>query len=411
MNFLNEIAGEYPNAISFASGRPAQQFFSLAHWLAQTDRFISHFAQSCANDFEVASSLIGQYGKTNGIVNELIAQQQLRDEAIACDSSQLIVTAGCQEAMALCAMELCKRPSDVLLVRSPTYIGITGIADLHGIELAPFRSEKDSELLPALAATVEQAERCGKSPRALYLIPEFDNPTGTVLPKAYREQVIAYCARKRIAILEDNPYGAFRFEGTAVPTMYTLDTSGCVIYLGTYSKTLCPAVRVGFILLPRRLFGDERATVDLRERLSRRKSFLTVNTSQIMQAMLGGVLLEERGSLARLIQPAREFYRRNRDLMLTALAAEFPQGQSIAAWNVPTGGFFLNVWLPFKFLRAEAEICARELGVLTMPVSFFAFDDGHDQCVRLAFSNVDPASIGEGIKRFATFVRMRAGKP
>lgn len=408
MNFLNEIAADFPQAISFASGRPAQQFFSLPQWLAQTEQFISRYAQTHSLDAGAASNLIAQYGKTNGIVNDLIARQQRRDEAILCDPANVIVTAGCQEAMALCATELCMQRSDVLLVRSPTYIGITGVADVHGIELAPFRADRESEFLPALAAAVERAERCGKSARALYLVPEFDNPTGTVLTRNCREQTIAYCARKRIVILEDNPYGMFRYEGTAEPSMFALDTSGCVVYLGTYSKTLCPAVRIGFILLPTRLFGQQSSTEDLRARLSQRKSFLSVNTSQIMQAMLGGVLLAEQGSLARLIQPAREFYRRNRDLMLAELAAQFPRAGSIASWNVPAGGFFLNVTLACKFLRGDAEICAREYGVLTMPVSFFAFDDGHDHCVRLAFSNVDPQSIGEGIRRFAAFVHKQA---
>ena len=406
MNFLNEIAGRYPDAISLASGRPSEAFFDVQAQVRRIPDYVAHLQAALGRGFDATFDLLAQYGPTNGLITDLVAAQLARDEGVECTPAQVLLTAGCQEAMALCATALCPDPGDVLIVRSPTYIGITGVADLNGIELASFSCAEGGDVAQALADCVAQVERQGKRPRAVYLVPDFDNPTGAVLTRAERERIIATCVAHRIVVLEDNPYGLFRFDGEAVPRMATLDDAGCVVYLGTYAKTLCPALRVGFAVVPPTLFGDARAAADLLDALSRAKSFATVNTSQFAQAIVGGVLLAEGGSLARRIAPAIAFYRRNRDAMIAALAAAFAPGDGVT-WNRPDGGFFLTVSLPFEFGRAEAQCCATDYGVLTMPLSFFALDRAEDRRVRLAFSNADPARVREGVARFARFVHDR----
>lgn len=406
MNFLNEVAGDYPQAISFASGRPAEAFFGVQEYAQRIPEFVRHLAHELGIGFDDAFNKLAQYGRTNGIIHPLIARQVALDEGLPCEPAQVLVTAGCQEAMELCVKALCREPDDVVLTRSPTYIGITGVADLHRIGLVHFRCDEGEPVPQALAGAVEQALRQGKRPRALYLVPDFDNPTGTVIDRADRENILALCAAHRIVVLEDNPYGMFRYEGEAVPKMAALDAFGCVVYLGTYAKTLCPALRVGFAVVPPTLFGDGEAAQSLMSALSQAKSFATVNTSQITQAVVGGVLLAEQGSLARRIAGAVSFYRGNRDAMLQALQEAFGDCPGVR-WNRPLGGFFLVVSLPFVFGRAEAQQCARDHGVLTMPLSFFALDHAHDRAVRLAFSNADPASIREGVARLREFVRPR----
>lgn len=403
MNFLNEIAGRYPQAISLASGRPAEAFFDVQDQARRIPEYVGYLQAARGGDFDATWNLLAQYGPTNGLINDLVAAQLALDEGVSCAPSQVLVTAGCQEAMALCATTLCPQADDVLLVRSPTYIGITGIADLNGIELAAFSCAPGDSIVRALADSVAAVERRGKRPRALYLVPDFDNPTGVVLTRAEREQIIGFCAARRIVVLEDNPYGMFRFDGAPVPRMAALDGAGCVVYLGTYAKTLCPALRVGFAVVPSALFGDPGGSADLLAALSRAKSFATVNTSQFAQAIVGGILLAEGGSLARRIAPAIEFYRRNRDAMTDALAAAFAPGDGVH-WNRPEGGFFMTVSLPFEFGRDQAQCCANDYGVLTMPLSFFALDHAEDRRVRLAFSNSDPDRIRAGVARFARFV-------
>ncbi len=405
MNFLNEMAGRFPKAVSFASGRPAESFFDIERWIAEIPRFVRHQAEQAGASEAATLNVMAQYGRTSGIVNTLIARQAGLDEGVACDASQVIVTAGCQEAISLCVTTLCQDPDDVLLVRSPSYIGITGVADLNGIGIEPFSSSTSDQLRASLAATLADMEQRGKRVRALYLVPTFDNPTGTVIPRAEREEIIALCADRQIVILEDNPYGMYRFEGDPIPSMYELDTRSCVVYLGTYSKTVCPALRIGYAVVPHKLLGVEGGGAAFLDKLAQAKSFSTVNTSQITQAVLGGLLLAEEGSLQRLVAPSIDFYRANRDTMVACLAQAFAGMEERVSWNTPQGGFFLIVTLPFAFKAREAQMCASDYGVLAMPLSFFALNDAHDTCVRLAFSNGTPASIRTGVERFSRFVK------
>jgi (S)-3,5-dihydroxyphenylglycine transaminase len=409
MNFLNEIASDYPSAISFASGRPAETLFEVEQFITRLPDFVRHVAQRDGTSAAEVYNMLAQYGRTNGIINDLIAAQVAADEGIQCSAHRVLVTTGCQEAMELCVMTLCREDHDVILARSPTYIGITGVADLHRKEIVPFSCQQH-DMVPELRRAVDAAERAGKRPRALYLVPDFDNPTGEVLTHATREEIIAFCASKNIVILEDNPYGLFRYEGADIPRMSSLDKHGCVAYLGTYAKSVCPGLRVGFVILPERLFGEAQAADALLNALSQAKSFVTCNTSQISQAVVGGVLLSEQCKLSRRIAPAIEFYRKNRDTMLQSLERSFQRVRDVVSWNRPEGGFFLTVTLPFSFTKPEAQICAQRYGVLVMPLSFFALIDDQDNRVRLAFSNTTPARIQDGIERFSRFVHDRLGR-
>ncbi|WP_035060868.1 aminotransferase-like domain-containing protein [Andreprevotia chitinilytica] len=407
MNFLNEMANDFPDAISFVSGRPSEQFFDLEHWIKRIPEFVHYYADRQQIDFARAMNQLAQYGRTNGVINELIARQVGTDEGIECASSQVLITAGCQEAMDLCVKVLCRDADDVVLVRSPTYIGITGAAELNGVRLAAFTADSEALLLPALQEKVRELEQQGKCPRVLYLVPDFDNPTGEVLSRQTREDVIAFCAAKRIVVLEDNPYGMFRFEGERIQPMQALDTQGCVVYLGTYSKTICPTLRIGFVVVPAHLFGSKAAAAALLGRLSQAKSFAAVNTSQITQAIAGGLLLAEGCSVAQLVAPVVSIYRRNRDALIHCLQAAFADYADQITWNTPTGGFFLNITLPFEFKRQEAECCAKEYKVLVMPLSYFALDEKQDYRVRMAYSNITPALIEDGVQRFAAFIKDR----
>ncbi len=410
MNFLNEVADRYPRAISLAAGRPAEQFFGAQEYTQRLGEFVGHLQRSRGLGLDAAFKRLAQYGPTAGLINPLIAEQVRSDEGIPAEPSRVLVTAGCQEAMQLCVTTLCREAGDVLLVRSPSYIGITGIAQLGRVELAHFNCGEGESLPGRLGQALERLDALGKRVRALYLVPDFDNPTGGVVPQAEREAVIELCAQRRIVVLEDNPYGLFLYEGEPVPRMAALDRHGCVVYLGTYSKTLCPALRVGFAIVPPTLFGSEAAARSLLARLCQAKSFGTCNTSQMTQAIVGGVLLAEGGSLVRRIRPAVAYYRGNRDAMLEALEATFPPATGLR-WNRPRGGFFMTLALPFEFGKAEAEHCAGEHGVLTMPVSFFALDREQDRRLRLSFSGCGPDEIREGIARLGRFVHGRIGSP
>jgi (S)-3,5-dihydroxyphenylglycine transaminase len=393
MNFLNEIAGRYPAAISLAAGRPSDRLFDHLQPEAMLDAFRRYDAHNHGG-----SSLL-QYGRTAGIINELVARQLQRDDGVPADAERLLITAGCQEALYLCLQELCPEPTDTLLVCNPTYIGGTGAAQAAGVGIVSLPSGSGDRLGSDIEHAMLQLQREGRCARALYLIPDFDNPTGRVLDLAQRRSILEICARHRIVVLEDNPYGMFRYEGETVPTMAALDVAGCVIYLSTYSKTLSPALRMGSASLPDTLFGDRLARENLWHKLVERKSFVTVNTSQVNQSIVGGILLDQSCSLREWIRPVLEAYRANRDAMLDELQQVFADSDDDVHWNTPHGGFFLSVDLPFRFVNQH--------GVIVMPMSFFALDDSQDQRVRLAFSAVGPEQIRTGVSHFSRFVRER----
>ena len=409
MNFLNEVASRFPRATSFASGRPAQQFFQFREMLAGTEAFVQHFALGRGLPLEAAWPLLAQYGPTNGIINDLVTKQLANDHGIDCPAQRILITGGCQEALSLLVQVLCREATDVILVRSPCYVGMTGAADIHQVELAAFHCDNLSSPVQAIAASAREVAKQGKKARLLYLVPDFDNPTGAVLTRRDREQIIEYCAANEIIVLEDNPYGMFRYEGADVPSMFSLDPHGCVIFLGTYSKTLCPSLRIGFAALPPQLFGRPGTGLTLLEKLSQAKSFVTVNTGQLAQAVVGSVLLAQDCSLRQRIAGAVALYRNNRDHMVRSLARYLGMHASVS-WSVPEGGFFLTVHLPFPFGEHEVNTCAQDYGVLVLPLSFFALDKSQDCSIRLAFSNVGHDDITRGIERLGAFVAVRLGR-
>jgi (S)-3,5-dihydroxyphenylglycine transaminase len=407
MNFLNEVSFQYPAAVSFASGRPREEFFDVAGWIESIARFCEHDASTRHEDAASSLRRLAQYGPTNGVINALVAEQIGCDEGVVCSPERLIVTTGCQEAIALSLQALCADRGDTVLALNPTYIGVTGAAIGAGIELQPLDSDPGASLPALLARKTGALREQGKRARAFYVIPEFDNPTGTVITLDDRRAILEFCASNEIAILEDNTYRMFRFEGDARPTLAELDEYGCVVYLHTYSKTLCPAVRVGCAVVPKTLFGDAAASRNLLASMSENKSFLTVNTSQFNQALVGGVLLAENGSLQRLTRPATGFYRANRDTLVECLETHFGSESEGVSWNRPEGGFFLTLELPFEFAAPEMMECASEYGAIVMPMSFFSLDGSYRNRVRFAYSNLSGDEIRRGIERFAAYARAK----
>ena len=338
----------------------------------------------------------------------MIAAHQRKDEGLSTSPERVLVTAGCQEALALCLPELCSAPGDVLLVCNPAYIGALDAARHHDIGLAGI-SLSAGDLSGQIVARVEELGRSARRVRALYLVPNFDNPSGSVLNSEERKAIVDVCAREQIVILEDNAYGMFSYEGVLPLHMAATDPGGCVIHLSSYSKTLAPGLRVGAATLPETLFGSRTAREALMARLVARKEVITLNTAGVNQAIVGGILLEQDFSLKDWVAPARNAYRKNRDALLDQMAHEF-SGMEGTGWVPPVGGFFLSVDLPFDFDLDEAMRCAQEHGVIVMPMRFFALDRSQDRRIRLAFSSVTPERAREGVRGLARHLEARLGQ-
>jgi (S)-3,5-dihydroxyphenylglycine transaminase len=408
MNFLNEVVHRYPQAVSFAPGRPAERHFDVEHSLAQAPRFVAHRAAQTGWSPLAVWNDLGQYNKTNGIINELVARQLELDEGIRVAPGAIMITHGCQEAMTVLLMGLFEPGRDVLLVSDPTYIGITGLADILGIGMVPIPTGEDGLEARDVAAAIAEVRRAGKRPRAVYDIPDFNNPLGTQMPPAARRALLDVLRAEEVLLFEDNPYGMFSYDGDPLPTLKALDQHRTVVYLGSFAKTLYPGLRAGYLIADQDVVGQDGRRTSLAAELSKVKSLTTVTTAPVVQAVVGALLLENGGSLRHLVREKLPFYRANRDRMLACLERELG-GVDGVRWNRPAGGFFLTVSLPFGFDDEALTLCARDFGVIVCPMSFFALSPGRERQVRLSFSYVTEEQIDEGIGRFARFVRRRIG--
>ncbi len=415
MNFLNEVVLRYPQAVSFAPGRPAEEHFDVEGSLAKIALWVDREARQSGRERGAVFADLGQYGKTNGIIKDLIARQLAADEGIAADPAAIVVTSGAQEGMAILLMGLFEGDRDVLLASDPTYIGITGLAKILGVPLQPVASGPEGLEPAAVEAALRAVRATGRRPRAIYDVPDFNNPLGTRMPLAARRELLALCRREGVLYFEDNPYGTFAYDGPPSPTLKSLDRASegaVVVYLGSFSKTLFPGLRMGYLVVDQEVELPGGRRVLLAEELSKIKSLTTVNTPQLLQALVGGILLEQGGSLAGLMAAKLPTYRARRDAMLGALDRHFGGDPELAAvsWNRPEGGFFLTVSLPFSFGAAELDACARDFGVIVCPMPFFEVlpgRGGREREIRLSFSYISEARIEEGIARLARFVRGR----
>jgi (S)-3,5-dihydroxyphenylglycine transaminase len=411
MNFLNEVAGRYPDAISFASGRPCEQFFDVALIHRYIDAFSEYLAAERGYGQAQVSRLLFQYGKTKGIISELVARYLEVDEDIKVDPESIVVTVGFQEGMFSVVRALRADERDVLLAVSPSYVGLTGAAKLADLPVWPVSGGTEGIDLEDLMSQAQRARAAGLRPRACYVMPDFANPSGVSMPVPLRQRLLETAEREGLLLIEDNPYGTFH-AGPHLPTLKALDTSRQVIYIGSFAKVGFPGARVGFAVADQRVGDADGKVAPLADYLSMIKSMVTVNTSAVSQAVIAGKLLLSEFSLARANVRETATYLANMRLLLTGLASRFPATADPArqvSWNTPTGGFFAVVTLPFAADDGLMEYSAREHGVLWTPMSHFYAGQGGTHQARLACSQLTPEEIRTGLDRFAALVTDRLG--
>jgi (S)-3,5-dihydroxyphenylglycine transaminase len=409
MNFLNEIAGEYPQAISFASGRPCEDFFDLHLIHDYLDRYCRYLTEELGYSATRLNQVLFQYGKTKGIVSDLIARHLRIDEAIEADPDAIVVTVGCQEAMFVVIRALRADERDVLLAVSPTYVGLTGAARLADMPVWPVRDGRLGVDLDDLVAQVRSAREAGLRPRACYVMPDFANPSGVSMTVPLRRELLEVAAAEHVLLLEDNPYGMFG-SGKHLPTLKALDGTRQVVYLGSFAKTGFPGARIGFAIADQRVGDGQGRAALFADYLSKIKSMLTVNTPPLAQAVIGGKLLAHDFNLTRANERETARYVANMRQLLDGLARRFPPGQAKSrevTWNSPTGGFFAVVTLPFAADDELMRYSARAHGVLWTPMSHFYADGGGLHQARLACSQLTSEQIELGLDRFAALVADR----
>lgn len=406
MNFLNEVANKYPDAISLAAGRPYEEYYAIDSLHSYLRTFERHLAQD--HDEAAVIRTLFQYGRTKGIIHREIARNLEIDEGITIDPESVVVTVGCQEAMVLVLRALRVTPDDVLLAVAPSYVGLTGAAKLVDLPVLPVPGGEQGVDVDALAATVKSARAAGQRPRAFYVMPDFANPSGVSLDLVDRQRLLAYAESADLLLLEDNPYGLFHADGAErLPTLKALDRSRRVVYLGSFAKTALPGARVGYVVADQTVSEADGSTGLFADQLSKLKSMLTVNTSPIAQAVIGGKLVENNYSLVEANRQERAVYAANLRALTEGLAQRFPHGE--ISWTVPSGGFFVVVTVPFAVDDALLEFAAEEYGVLFTPMAHFYENTAPVQSLRLSCSAVTAAQINLGLDRLAALIRAVSG--
>src|ERR1035441_2026749 len=312
--------------------------------------------------------------------------------------------------MFLVLRALIRGPQDVLLVASPCYVGITGAARLLEIGLTAVEEREDGFHCADLEAAVRAAKARGHRPRAFYVVPDHSNPSGATMSLETRHALLHLATRHDFLILEDSPYRLVS-PGRQLPTLKSLDRQGGVVQLGSFSKTVFPGARVGFVVADQPVV-DDAGHIDLRaDELAKIKSMITVNTSPLSQAAVAGMLLAAGGGVRALNSETAAYYGNAMRSTLRQLDKCFPADHRTALpvrWNKPSGGFFLTVRVPFRADNAALTRSAQDFGVIWTPMSYFYPEGGGDCNIRLSISYLTEAEISEGIARLARFIQTEA---
>jgi (S)-3,5-dihydroxyphenylglycine transaminase len=406
MNLLNQVAERYPKAVSLAAGRPYEGFFDLEDTHTYIDVFCSYLERERGLSRADVLRTLHQYGPTKGIINDLIVRHLAVDERIETRPEAVVVTVGAQEAIYLVLRALRAEARDAVLAVDPTYVGLTGAALLAEIPVLPVPVAGDGIDLAALVDVLHQARAAGRRVRACYLIPDFANPVGLSMTPQNRTRMLEIARDEDLLLIEDNAYGVFHTGSARPPTLKSLDRDGRVIYVGSFAKTGVAGARIGYVV------ADQSVTVSgnpdglLADELGKLKSMLTVNTSPIAQAVIGGKLIAHDYSMVAANERERAVYAANLRRALDGLE-EHLGGVPGVRWNCPDGGFFIVVTVPFEVDQALLEQAAEEYGVLFTPMRHFHSTSAGDRELRIAISNQTPELIDEGLTRIAALIRRR----
>jgi 2-aminoadipate transaminase len=349
---------------------------------------------------EIAADLLSgndgsvlQYGPTRGYKPLLaVLAEILEQRGILVAPEQLLVTTGSQQGLDLVARVLTD-PGDVVLVELPSYTGAISAFRNVQAEMVGVAQEADGVDLDNLDAVLRRLRSDGRRVRFLYVVPNFQNPTGLLLGPEKRRLLLDWAARHSLLIVEDDPYRDLYFDDAgeaAIRPIKADDREGRVIYLSSFSKTLAPGYRVAWIAAPAALAG----------KFEMAKQASDLCTGELDQRIVYEAY--KRGVLTRHVPLLRKHYRHKRDVMVTALTRELGNESS---WPTPRGGFFLWATLP-RGIDSDAMIPrAVERGVVYVAGTAFFVDGSGADRIRLSFSAPTPERIDEGIRRLAQTVR------
>jgi 2-aminoadipate transaminase len=370
---------ERPDVISLAGGWPDTSTFPADSYAALMSTVAS---ESCARAL--------QYGPTEGLalVKRCVADV-MRAEGVEIDTDELLITSGGQQVIDLVCKTLLD-PGDVVVCEAPTYPGAVPTFCAYEARVVQVTMDRDGMQTDELETTLDRLERAGRRPKFIYTVPTFHNPAGVTLSLERRRELVRIAAERELLVLEDNPYGLLRYEGTPLPTLRSLDGGAFVIYASTFSKILSPGVRLGWAAAPGPVL----------EKMSIGKQASDLCSSSITQYFVSAYF--DSSPWEEYVSSLIEIYRRRRDVMLDALAEEFPRE---AEWTHPEGGLFIWATLPDYIDTTDLLARALDEHVAFVPGRAAFLDGRGGSSMRLNFSGVSEDQIREGVRRLGMVVR------
>lgn len=353
-----------PGMISFAGGNPAAS--------ALPDELVSEY---CVKVMKENGKAILQYGATEGYAPLLESLKTYLEDMLKCDIPAVLPVTGSTQAMDL----LCKSfidPGDTILVENPSFLGNIQCMKLYQANLVPVDSDDCGILTESLEKLAAEYH-----PKLLYIIPTFQNPTGKTLPLERRKKVAEIASKYNFIVAEDDPYRDLRYTGEPVPSIKSFDKDGHVVFMGSFSKIISPGLRVGYMA----------GTQEIIRKCTIGKQSTDVHTSNLTQAVVDRFLRENvlPGHIAEICSG----YRNQMNTMLEELES-FPTG---TVWTKPEGGLFIWVELPAGLNAIDILQKAIEKKVAFVPGTHFCVDGGHENTLRLNFSNSSVEQIRTGM--------------
>lgn len=358
-----------PGVISFAGGWPAPESFP-----------IEEMKQVSKKVLEEQGNLALQYSNTEGYLplREFIANRMKRS-GVEIEASQILITNGSQQGLDFSG-KLFINPGDVVICESPSYIGALNAFRAYMPKFIEIPMDDQGMIMEEL----EEALKNNPKAKFIYTVPTFQNPTGITMSTERRKRLVQLASKYKIPILEDNPYGELIFEGEDIPPVKYFDTTGVVIYLGTFSKTFCPGLRIGWVAASPEIV---RKYV-----LAKQGADLQANTMSQIELYK----FTEMFDFDAHVEKVKNIYKRRRKAMLETMEKEFP---SNVKYTYPHGGMFTWVELPKGIDAADIFKKSLENKVAFVPGSSFYPNGGNENHFRLNYGTMSEDLIIEGIKR------------
>ncbi len=364
-----------PEVISFAGGLPAPELFPIEEMKKAATKVLSE---------KGAAAL--QYGPTEGYnpLREKILKRMAKVKVNA-TIDNILITSGSQQGLDFAARVFIN-PGDVIICESPTYLGAINAFKACEPRFVEVPTDDNGMILEEL----EKALKENPNAKFIYVIPDFQNPTGKTWSIERRKGLVELANKYNVAVIEDNPYGELRFEGEILPALKHFDTEGRVVFLGTFSKILTPGLRLGWICADQEVLSKFI--------MVKQGADLQSGTSAQMEV---DQLLEDY-DVEEHIKKIIEVYKRRKDLMIKTMEEEFPEG---VTWTDPEGGLFTWVVLPEHLNARELAVKALEKNVAYVPGGAFFPNGGHENTFRVNYSNMSEERIVEGVKRLGEVLR------